>query len=123
MRTMVLLVILLLTMGLWSAPVMAGDNGTIQQLPALCQPVSDAELANMNGKQFAPSLFLHRVARCISSKLPPETKQNIRCAVRVAKTISTCIHGAPAAPALQSPTANSVPTAAASLAAATGPRM
>jgi hypothetical protein len=85
MRTLVLLLIMLLTLGLCSVPAMAGDQAVIQSLPASCQPVSDEELANMKGTQLSmPSLDLRQVARCIYSKLPPEAQRDI---MRVAEAI------------------------------------
>jgi hypothetical protein len=92
MRTTVLLVIVLLTLGLWSAPAMAGDHAVIQQLPASCQPVSDVELSQLSGKQ-GFSFNWCQVARCIYSQLPPPTQQKILCAVQVARMINSCING------------------------------
>jgi hypothetical protein len=92
MRTTVLLVIVLLTLGLWSAPAMAGDHAVIQQLPASCQPVSDVELAQLSGKQ-GFSFNWCQVARCIYNQLPPPTQQKILCAVQVARTIYSCVNG------------------------------
>jgi len=98
MRTTVLLLIVLVTLGLGSAPAMAGDQAVMQPLPASCQTVSDAELANLNGKQYAiPSLDLRQAERCVYTQLPAEAQHDIGCAVRVAKTIRTCINRAPAA--------------------------
>jgi hypothetical protein len=89
MRAMALLAILLLTMGLWSAPVMAGDNTVIQQLPASCQPVTDAELSQMNGKGRI-SLDLCRIAQCIYSNLPPDTQRKVACVVQVVRCFTRC---------------------------------
>jgi len=104
------LLIVSVTLGLGSGPAMAGDQAVMQPLPVSCQAVSDAELANLNGKQYAiPSLDLRQAARCIYTQLPAEAQHDIGCAVRVAKTIYTCINRAPAAPVSQPPAAGSVP--------------
>lgn len=92
MRTTVVLAILLLTMGLWSAPALAGDQTVIQQVPASCQPVSDVELSQLSGKKGC-SLDFRQVARCIYNQLPPPTQEKLCCAVRVAKAIYSCVQG------------------------------
>lgn len=90
MRTTVLLVIVLLTMGLaWGpAPVVAGDKA-VMQLPQSCQPVTDAELAQLSGKQ-GNSFDLCQVARCIYSHLPPNAQRKVACVVRVINCINPC---------------------------------
>jgi hypothetical protein len=92
MRTIVVLVIVLLTLGLVSVPAMAGDNAVIQQLPASCQPVSDVELSQLSGK-FGFRFDLCQVARCIYTQLPPPTQDKITCAVRVVRTFISCVKG------------------------------
>lgn len=77
MRTTVVLVIVLLTLGLCSVPALAGDSPVIQQLPASCQPVSDAELSQIQGKGFinfsgCAQAFLCRTVTCIWANQVPE---------------------------------------------------
>jgi hypothetical protein len=95
MRTTALLVILLLTLGLslGSAPALAEDQAVIQSMPVACQPVSEAELAQLNGKFFSfDSSTLFRVAFCAYRTFTPvETQQRI---YRVVQAVRTCFgHG------------------------------
>jgi len=134
MKTMVLLLIVLLTLGLGSVSAMAGDQAVMEQLPASCQPVSDAELCQLNGKGLRMSTTnLRQLTMCVYNKLPEETQAKLLHVYQVAKTVYTCIHGTPAAPVTgtppaaaaaaavpvlsSAPAAASVPAAAAALAA------
>jgi hypothetical protein len=82
MRTTVVLVIVLLTLGLYSVPALAGDNAVIQPLPASCQPVSDVELSQMRGKQLtnfngcAQALLCEKVKWIWDNKVPVPVKQS-----------------------------------------------
>ena len=88
MRATGVLVILLLTLGLgWGVPAMAGDSEVIGQLPASCQPVRDAELAQLSGKK---GFDLCQVARCIYNQLPPDTQQKIGCVVQIINCFKSC---------------------------------
>lgn len=78
MRTTVLLAILLLTLGLFSAPAMAGENAVIQQSAALYQPISNADLSQMNGKLMAQPDLLQVAERLIVSKIPPSTQKELQ---------------------------------------------
>ena len=55
MRTTAVLVILFLVVGLnlGASFALAGDNPVIQPLPSACQPVSDVELSQIEGKFLA----------------------------------------------------------------------
>jgi len=128
MRTTVLLLIVLLTLGLGTVPAMAGDQAVMQPLPASCQPVSDAELCQLNGKGLRMSTpDLRQLTMCVYNKLPEETQGKLFQAYQVAKTVYTCIHGAPAAPAAGAPSATpaaaAVPAAAAALSAVSALRL
>jgi hypothetical protein len=91
MRTMVVLVTVLLTLGLCSVPAMAGDNAVIQQLPASCQPVSDVELSQIQGKGLinfngCAQAFLCQAVRCVWANQVPDSfkrscigQQLVRC--------------------------------------------
>ena len=70
MRTTVVLVILLLTLGLslGPAPAVAEDQAVFQQMPASCQRVSDAELSQVEGKFFS----FNQVARCVYQRIPEQ---------------------------------------------------
>ena len=88
MRTMVLLLIVLLTLGLCSVPAMAGDQAVIQPLPASCQPVSDVQLSDMNGRLAArPDLFQIAV-RYVESKIPPRAQQEISRVVEAVRILT-----------------------------------
>jgi len=82
MRTTVVLVIVLLTLGLYSVPALAGDNAVIQPLPASCQPVSDVELSQMRGKQLTnfngcgQALLCETVKFIWVNKVPESFKQS-----------------------------------------------
>ncbi len=90
MKSVVILLVLGLAVGvLWGpAPAQAGEQPILQQA-ALAQPVSDAELCEMNGK-FCPPPDLCRLAYCIYSKLPQETQQQICTVVRTIRCITHC---------------------------------
>jgi hypothetical protein len=121
-KTTVLLLIVLLTLGLSTVPAMAGDQVVMQPLPVSCQPVGDAELCRLNGKGLRMSTTdLRQLGMCFYNKLPAETQQNVLRAYQVAKTVYTCIHGAPAVPVAGSSPADTVPAAAAAPAAASLP--
>ncbi len=92
MRTMVLMLIVLLTLGLGSVPAMAGEQAVTQPLPASCQPVSDVELTQLNGKAMMRTSFLGEIVRCIESKLPPSAQQEIS---RVVQAVNILIGRAP----------------------------
>ncbi len=87
MRTTVVLVIFLLTMGLWSVPALAGDNPGIQQAPAALQPVDDAVLTQMNGKLAARPDLCSVVERFIVSKIPPQAQKQIQTVVAVVRLL------------------------------------
>ncbi len=92
MKTTLLLVILLLTLGLWSVPALAGDNVVMQPLPAASQPVDDAQLSQMNGKFLKPVYDVRQAAQCLFNKLPPNVRTEI---VWVAQTIRLFSKGPP----------------------------
>ena len=88
MRTLVLVLIVLLTLGLCSVPALAGDQAVIQSLPASCQPVSDVELTQLNGKAMMRTSFLGEIVRCIESKLPPSAQQEISRVVEAVRILT-----------------------------------
>jgi hypothetical protein len=96
MRTTALLVILLLTLGLsvGVAPALAQD-AVMQPLPSACQPVSDTELSQLNGKFLGfDNVDFRQVARCIYQKLPlsEETRSRINCVVRTVRSFRSCFN-------------------------------
>jgi len=97
MRTTALLVILLLALGLslGSAPALAEDQAVVQPLPAACQPVNDAELAQLNGKFLNfNNINWRQVALCVYQKLPlsEDTRSTIRCAYQTCQTFRSCFN-------------------------------
>jgi len=91
---MVLLLMVLLTLGLCTVPAMAGDQAVMQQLPAACQPVSDAELSQLNGKFAAwANTDLGKVAMCVFNKLPDDTKADLLRLHSAAAKIYTAVRG------------------------------
>ena len=80
MRTLVILVILLLTLGLgWgSVPAMAEGNAEIQQMPLSCQPLTDAELAQFSGMN-GPTTNLCRIAHCFPPGCPEKVILCLSC--------------------------------------------
>lgn len=95
MRTTALLVILLLTLGLslGTAPTLAEDQAVVQAMPAACQPVNEAELAQLNGKFFTfDKTTLLQVSRCIFQKLPEDTQTCILRTVRTIRAFKSCIN-------------------------------
>jgi len=96
MRTTAVLVILLLTLGLslGAAPALAED-AVIQQMPAACQPVTDAELSQLNGKFLGfDNVNWRQVACCVYQKLPlsEDTRARVRCVVRTIRTFKSCFN-------------------------------
>lgn len=96
MRTTAVLVVLLLTLGLSVGVVPAlAEDAVIQQMPAACQQVSDAELSQLNGKFFNfNDVNWCRVARCVYQKLPlsEDTRARVRCVVRTIRTFKSCFN-------------------------------
>lgn len=98
MRTAVVLVILLLTIGLaWGpAPALAEGKAVNQPLPLTCQPVSDAELTQISGKffRFNNNLNFCQVARCVYQKLPlsEETRTSIRNVYQKIQCFRSCFN-------------------------------
>jgi hypothetical protein len=88
MRTLVLLLIVLLTLGLCSVPAPAGDQAVIQPLPASCQPVSDVELAQLNGKAMMRTDLLGLAVRYVESKIPPRAQQEISRVVEAVRILT-----------------------------------
>lgn len=95
MRTTALLVIFLLALGLslGTAPALAADQAVVQSPVAACQPVSETELSQMNGKFFTfDKTTLLQAARCIYQKLPEDTQTRILCVVRTVRTFKSCFN-------------------------------
>ena len=92
MRTIAVVVIFLLTLGLsvGVAPALAED-AVIQPLPMACQPVSDTELSQLNGKFFSfDKTILIRAAFCAYKTFTPvETQQRI---CRVVQVFRSCFN-------------------------------
>jgi hypothetical protein len=86
MRTTVVLVILLLTLGLslGPAPAVAEDNAVFQQMPASCQRVSDVELSQVEGKFFT----FNQIARCVYPRIPEQYQP---CVLKVYQ-FSRCLY-------------------------------
>jgi len=92
MKTTALLVILLLALGvsLAPAPALAADQAVIQALPETCQPVSETELSQLNGKfrfSFDKATLIRAAFCAYKTYTPPETQERI---CRVVQKISYC---------------------------------
>ncbi len=94
MKAVVVVLALLLTVGLvWGpAPALAEGEAILKQIPA-GQPVSDAELSQISGKQL-PHVDFRRVAYCVYTHLPlsDETRQKINTVVQQIKSFKNCFH-------------------------------
>lgn len=92
MKTTALLVVLLLALGLslGPAPVLAAEQAVLQDMPAACQPVSEAQLSELNGKYFSfDKSTLLRAAYCAYKTFtPPDTQERI---CRVVQTLRSCL--------------------------------
>jgi hypothetical protein len=95
MRTTVVLMILLLTLGIsmGPAPALAENEAVLQPFPAAYQPVSEAELSEMSGKFLYFNNFdLRQVACCVYQKLP--LSENTRAQISSAKAQVKCVYQA-----------------------------
>lgn len=95
MRTTALLVIFLLALGLslGPAPALAQEQAVVQSLPAACQPVSEAELSQLNGKFCClGKINFCQLALCISDKLPISecTRERIARVCRTIQAVKSC---------------------------------
>ncbi len=91
MKTTALLVVLLLTLGLsmGPAPALAADQPVLQDMPAACQPVSEAQLAELNGKFFSfdKTTLLRAAYRAYKTFTPEDTQERVS---RVVRTLRSC---------------------------------
>jgi hypothetical protein len=95
MKSVVVVLALLLTVGLiWGpGPALAEGEAILKQIPA-GQPVSDAELSQISGKQLPP-VDIRRAAFCVYTHLPlsDQTRQQIATVVQHIKSFKNCFHG------------------------------